>query len=153
MNVETTIDGAAGPLVPVLHVGPGITHYTREFLREHGIGLIVCDDATRAVRLLTQFRVAAVIYALPDLQWLPGFVRTDTPVVLLSDSKSPRILGGGAVAVIDPDGGLATLAETIRSLATRERLRLSPSRADDEPLFQTAAGTRLARRESETQRA
>ena len=73
-------------LVPVLFVGQGDPALA-ERLWEHGIGVIRTNNVGRALYLLTNFTVAAVIYEGPAVDQIPDFA-AGTRVIALVDEQT-----------------------------------------------------------------
>jgi hypothetical protein len=80
-------------VLPVLYIGRDLTRSAHESLAAHRIGVLVAEDPARARRLLQHFRVAAIVFAVPDL---PG-------VRALSDTRIPTIVLAGRDAACDID--------------------------------------------------
>jgi hypothetical protein len=80
-------------VLPVLYIGRDLTAAAHESLAAHRIGVLVAEDSARALRLLEHFRVAAVVFAVPDL---PG-------VNALSDKRIPMVVLAGRDAACDLD--------------------------------------------------
>jgi hypothetical protein len=75
-------------LLPVLYVGHELTRRADESLRAHGVGVVAADSAARAKRLLSHFRVAAIVFALPDLRGVMELSATGIPVILLAGREA-----------------------------------------------------------------
>ena len=71
-------------VLPVLYVGGDLTRATYESLRAHRIGVVVADDVARARRMLSHFRVAAIVFAVPDLPGLKELTKLGVPLVVLA---------------------------------------------------------------------
>jgi hypothetical protein len=80
-------------VLPVLYIGRDLTRAAHESLAAHRIGVLVAEDSARARRLLEHFRVAAIVFAVPDL---PG-------VAALADKRIPMIVLAGRDAACDLD--------------------------------------------------
>ena len=80
-------------VLPVLYVGRDLTSSAHESLAAHRIGILIAEDAARACRFLKHFRVAAIVFSVPDL---PG-------VNALTDKRIPIIVLAGRDAVCDLD--------------------------------------------------
>ena len=74
-------------LVPVLFVGSG-GHELERSLWEYGIGVITTDRVDRALHLLTNFTVAAVIYDVPAVDRIPDLTATGTRIIVLVDDEA-----------------------------------------------------------------
>jgi hypothetical protein len=81
MNAPTLLRRS---VLPVLYVGRDLTPAAYELLRARRIGVVVADDAARARRMLTHFRVAAIVFAAPDLPGLGTMSDTGIPIVVLA---------------------------------------------------------------------
>ena len=85
-------------------------------LRCEGIGVVVAETVPRALQLLREFWVAAVVFALPDLQGAARIAAMQTPVVLLAAEDTPW--GGAGVTVIRRGTEAAALAILILEVST-----------------------------------
>jgi hypothetical protein len=74
-------------LVPVLFVGSGGPELERS-LWEHGIGVITTERVDRALQLLTNFKVAAVIYDDPAVDRIADLTATGTRIIVLVDDET-----------------------------------------------------------------
>ena len=106
-------------LLPVLYVGPDLTRSAFETLRAHRIGVIVTEDTARARRLLTHFRVAAIVVATPDLPGLAELTRFGTPIVVLAARNARCELDN--VTVLRRNSDPEELAAVIHGSVRRER--------------------------------
>jgi hypothetical protein len=102
-------------VIAVLYVGNDLSAAAVERLHRQGIGVIRASTVSRGLRLLQQFQVAAALYDVPDLQAIPAFLRTRTPVVLLAAADADW--GKPGVRVIKRGTDAAALAAVIRELA------------------------------------
>jgi hypothetical protein len=71
-------------VLPVLYVGSDMTRAAYESLRSHRIGVVIADDARRAKRVLSHFRVAAIVFAVPDLPGVDELSKLGIPLVVLA---------------------------------------------------------------------
>jgi DNA-binding response OmpR family regulator len=71
-------------VLPVLYVGAGLTSAAYETLRTRRIGVVLAEDASRARRMLSHFRVAAIVFDAPDLPGLSQLKNIGTPVIVLA---------------------------------------------------------------------
>lgn len=99
----------------VLYVGVGTLPWRDEQLSAYGIGIVAVDTPARAHRLLSQFRVAAVVFATPDLRALRRLASDETPIVLLQDADPEWEMEN--IALLARNADARTLARTIRRLA------------------------------------
>jgi hypothetical protein len=113
-------------ILPVLYVGHDLTPERRQALRFEGIGVVVAKSAEHARRLLTQFKVASVIFTLPDLQAiavLPG----DVPIVILAACDA--VSGTEAITIIKRTTDPSIVARAIRRIAARGQAPERPNAA------------------------
>ncbi len=112
MNARSS--GGTRSLLTVLFVGePGSVNQAR--LRDEGIGVVAVASASRGLRLLGNFRVAAIICGVPDLPSVARLVAMHTPVILLAGEDTDW--GGPEVTVVSRRTPPATLAALVRQLA------------------------------------
>jgi hypothetical protein len=78
--------------------------------------VIVADRADRALRMLRNFSVAAVVYDLPTLDAVPQLAALGTPLIVLATPGDP---GAAGVVVLPRDTAPAAVADAIRQ-RTRE---------------------------------
>lgn len=104
-------------VLPVLYIGGDLTPRSFEVLRSHCIGVIAVDDSRRARRLLSHFRVAAIVFAAPDLPGLNALGGTDTPVIVLAARDAVCDLDG--VTIVRRGCDLEELAAIIHGVARR----------------------------------
>ena len=71
-------------VVPVLYVGHDLTQPAHESLWAHRIGVVVADDTARAKRMLSHFRVGAIVVAVPDLRGVMELSCFGIPVIVLA---------------------------------------------------------------------
>ena len=116
---------ASRPFLPVVYLGTDATMTLVAELRCEGIGMVVAETVPRALRLLREFWVAAVVFALPDLQGAARVAAMQTPVVLLAADEAQW--GAAGVTVVRRKTEAAVLATVIREVSTSNR----PSRKED----------------------
>lgn len=102
---------SARALVPVLYVGNDLTAEARHMMLSRRIGVTVAHTPARAERLLSQFRVAAVVFATPDLQGLQRLAGRGTPIIVLAARSAACDLDG--VTVLRREAGLEDLPAVI----------------------------------------
>jgi hypothetical protein len=108
--------GSAGTqsFLTVVYIGrPG--SLSQEQLWHEGIGVVAVESAQRGLRLLRNFRVAAVICAVPELPSVARLVATQTPVILLAGEDLEW--GGPEVTILSRRTPAAWLACVVRQLA------------------------------------
>jgi hypothetical protein len=103
-------------VLPVLFVGANSALAAE--LEQHGLGVITVDRVDRALRLLQNFTVAAVIYDLPALQRTGEFTALGIPVVVLTAGDSEW--GGSLVTVVRRGATAPAIAELIQGLPARQ---------------------------------
>ena len=116
MHLHQHASVASPAVVPVLYVGPEPAPSLVHELRLHGIALLPFRNPQVAVRLLRHSRVAAVLYAVTDLQGIAAFAETGTPVILLAAGDAEW--GTSGVTVVDRRTPAATLAVLVRDSLT-----------------------------------
>lgn len=116
--------GSIRPLLTVLYIGAGAARPNVEQLRYEGIGVVAVHSAARALQLLKNFRVAAVISDVPDLSSVAGLAATRTPVILLAAQEADW--GGPEVSVVSRRTPSAALARHVRELAGINADRSNP---------------------------
>jgi hypothetical protein len=114
-------------VIPVLYVGLDLTAGKWEALKGEGIGIIVAETVPRARHMLRHFNVAAVIYALTDLQSLTLVRGMNIPVVVLAGRDAMSRLS--AVAIVGRKAQPCALASLIREIAGRGRVHARPHAA------------------------
>ena len=107
--------GSIRPLLTVLYIGGDAVGPNVEQLRHEGIGVMAVHSAGRALQLLKNFRVAAVICDLPDLSSITRLAATQTPVILLAGQAADW--GGPEVTVLSRRTPSPELARYVRQLA------------------------------------
>jgi hypothetical protein len=107
--------GSIRPLLTVLYIGGGVVGPNVEQLRHEGIGVVAVHSAARALQLLKNFRVAAVICDVPDLSSVTTLAATRTPVILLARQEADW--GGPEVTVLSRRTPSPELARYVRQLA------------------------------------
>jgi len=98
-------------IVPVLLVGPADRRRIDQ-LREEGIGVIHVEHVERALRVLQDFRVEAVICAEPRLQALPALAAANATIIVLASQDVECDAPG--VTVVKRDTSPAALALRVR---------------------------------------
>ena len=99
-------------VVPVIYIGAEPAASLVHALRMHGIAMLPFRNPQVALRLLRHSRVAAVLYAVPDLQGIEAFVATQTPVIVLAAGDAEW--GTAGVTVIDRRSEPMVVAALIR---------------------------------------
>ena len=112
MNALCSVGGRS--LLTVLYIGHP-SRSNQEQLRHAGIGVMAVESAERGLRLLGNFRVAAVICGVPELPSVARLVATQTPVILLASEDFDW--GGPEVTVVSRETPAARLASVVRQLA------------------------------------
>lgn len=90
-------------IVPVLYVGRDLSESTDRLMYSRRIGIVVADTPQRARRLLSHFRVAAIVFAAPDLPGLASVSDGSTPVIVLAARDAECALDGVTVLRRDTD--------------------------------------------------
>jgi len=98
-------------LVTVLYIGPAAPACV-EGLQDHRVGVIGVDRVDRALRLLQNFQVAALIVDGPDTRAVPMLADAGTPVIELAATDATSDQPG--VTVVARRTPSATLARIIR---------------------------------------
>jgi hypothetical protein len=114
-----------GPVVPVLYVGTDVDPEEFDSLRSQRIGLLVADSAGRAQRVLAHFRVAAIVFATPDLHGLRLLANLGVPIVVLAARDAVCDLD--TVTILRRDIAAEDLAAVIHGLV-RRKLLAEPTR-------------------------
>ncbi len=99
-------------VTPLLYVGSSRSPVV-ERLRACGVGVIVAERPERGLRLLTEFRVAGVVYDVPSLGPVLDFVALGAPVVLLGVANGAW--GSQDVTVLGRDVPAPTMLEALES--------------------------------------
>jgi hypothetical protein len=86
-------------------------------LGSEGIGVIVAPTVDRGLRLLQEFRAAAVVFALADLQGAAHLAASGTPIVLLAAEAAEW--EGADITVVNRNSDVTVLAAVIRRVSTR----------------------------------
>lgn len=102
--------------LPVVYLGTDATATLVARLRSVGIGVVVAESVPRGLRLLKEFRVAAVVFALPDLQGAARVAVSDTPVILLAAEAAEW--DGAGITVVSRNTDFAVLGVIIRAAST-----------------------------------
>jgi hypothetical protein len=115
----------ARSILPVLYVGRDVTPPVYEVLRARRIGLLVACDAVRAQRVLKHFRVAAIVFAAPDLPGLSGVTHAGVPIVVLAGRDAACDLDGVTILrrETDPEELAAVIHGLLRCDLTPEATR------------------------------
>ena len=111
--------GPHAPLVTVLYIGSGSNVPVERFQAER-IGVVAVQSVARGLRLLGNFRVAAVICDVPDLMVVTRFAATQTPVILLAPKDVEW--GGPEVTVVNRRTPVVALAALVRQIAATPRV-------------------------------
>ena len=101
-------------VLPVLYIGRDLTPTAYESLRHHRIGVVVAEDMPRARRLLTHFRVAAIVFAVPDLSGLQALSGMAIPVVVLAAREAACDVD--TVTIVRRDADAEQLAAVIHGV-------------------------------------
>ena len=109
-----------GPVVPVLYVGSDLGSEEFESLRTQRVGILVAESAARAQRVLAHFRVAAIVFATPDLNGLRLLSNVGVPVVVLAARDAACDLD--TVTILRRDIAAEDLAAVIHGLVKRKLL-------------------------------
>jgi len=109
-----------GPVVPGLYVGSDIGPEEFESLRTQRVGILVAASAARAQRVLAHFRVAAIVFATPDLKGLRLLSNVGVPVVVLAARDAACDLD--TVTILRRDIAAEDLAAVIHGLVKRKLL-------------------------------
>jgi hypothetical protein len=102
------------PLVTVLYIGPE-PGALADRLREHRIGVIAVQRLDRCLRLLGNFRVAAVICDMPDLQTVAALAETQTRVIVLAAADAESMTP--AIVIVNRRTPAHAIAEIVRRAA------------------------------------
>ena len=108
-------------VLPVLYVGSDLTRAAYESLRSHRIGVVVTEDARRARRVLSHFRVAAIVFAVPDLPGLTELTKLGVPLVVLAARETA--CDHHLVTVLPRNTDPEELAAVIHGVVRREPAR------------------------------
>ena len=84
MAFPDTTEASRRAFLPVVYLGTDATATLVARLRSVGIGVVVAENLRRGLRILREFRVAGVIFALPDLQGAAQVAALGTPLILLA---------------------------------------------------------------------
>jgi hypothetical protein len=109
-----------GPVVPVLYIGSDVSPEEFESLRTQRIGVLVAESAGRAQRVLAHFRVAAIVFATPDLHGLRLVGNLGVPVVVLAARDAVCDLD--TVTILRRDIAAEDLAAVIHGIVRRNLL-------------------------------
>ena len=105
-------------VLPVLYVGGDLRPTAYESLRAHRVGVVVAENTSRAKRLLSQFRVAAIVYGVADLAGVLEMSELGIPVVVLAGRDAACDLD--AVTILPRQIDPVELAAVIHGLVRRE---------------------------------
>lgn len=105
-------------VLPILYVGSDLSRPAYESLTAHRIGVVVADHTARAKRLLSHFRVAAIVVAVPDLPGVNELSQLGIPLVVLASRDAACDLD--AVTILPRDTDPEELAAVIHGLIRRE---------------------------------
>lgn len=108
-------------VVPILYVGSDLQAAAQASLLTHRVGAVVAPDARRAVRLLSHFRVAAIVVAVPDLRAIGELRAFGIPLIVLAARDSACDLDD--VTVLRRTGDPEELAAVVHGLVEREPVR------------------------------
>jgi hypothetical protein len=107
---------------PVLYIGNARSEVVAR-LREQGVRVIVAERVDRGLRLLKEFKVAAVVYDVPALMPVLDFVSLGSPVIVLAAGDGDW--GDPGVRILKRETTASTLIAAIESLEARTRSRES----------------------------
>jgi hypothetical protein len=105
-------------VLPVLYVGSDLTRPAHESLRAHRIGVVVADNTARARRLLSHFRVAAIVFAVADLPGMTELSLLGIPLIVLAGRDAACDLD--IVTILPRDTDPQELAAVIHGVIRRE---------------------------------
>ena len=105
-------------VLPVLYVGDDLNPTAYESLRAHRVGVVVAENPSRAKRLLSQFRVAAIVYGVPDLAGAMDMSAQGIPLIVLAGREAACDLD--AVTILPRQTDPEELAAVIHGLVRRE---------------------------------
>ena len=105
-------------VLPVLYVGGDLKRTAYDSLRAHRIGVVVAENPSRASRLLSQFRVAAIVYDVPDLQGIEKLSKLGIPLVVLAARDAACDLD--AVTILPRQTETEDLAAIIHGVVRRD---------------------------------
>ena len=108
-------------VLPVLYVGRDLTPAADESLAAHRIGVLVAEDSARAQRLLEHFRVAAIVFAVPDLPGVNALADKGIPIIVLAGRDAVCDLD--AVTILRRDADPQQLAAVIHGVVRRDLTR------------------------------
>jgi len=101
-------------VTPVLFIGSARSEVVAQ-LRRQGVRVIVAERVERGLRLLKQFRVAAVVYDVPQLWPVLELIALANSVILLAAANADW--GSPEVRVLKRETAAATVIEVLSSLA------------------------------------
>ncbi len=108
-------------VVPVLYIGSDLTRAARESLAAHRIGVLIVEDSARARRLLKHFRVAAIVFAVPDLPGVQALTETRIPIIVLAGRDAACDLD--TVTILRRENDAQQLAAVIHGVVRRDLAR------------------------------
>jgi hypothetical protein len=112
-------------IVPVLYVGHDLSESTDRLMHSNRIGIVMADTPQRARRFLSHFRVAAIVFAAPDLPGLASVSDGSTPIIVLAARDAECALDG--VTILRRETDPEDLAAVIHDLVAN-RLALHSQR-------------------------
>jgi len=114
-------------VLPVLYVGRDLTPDAFELLRARRIGVVIAENIVRARRLLAHFRVAAIVFAAPDLPGLSTVIEMGIPVIVLAGRDAVCDLD--AVTIVRRECDAEELAAVIHGVVKRDPVQAAARNA------------------------
>lgn len=108
-------------VLPVLYIGRDLTSNAHELLAAHRIGVLVAEDSARARRLLAHFRVAAIVFAAPDLPGVNALIDKRIPIIVLAARDAACDID--TVTILRREADPQQLAAVIHGVARRDLTR------------------------------
>ena len=108
-------------VLPVLYIGRDLTSKAHELLAAHRIGVLVAEDSARARRLLEHFRVAAIVFAAPDLPGVNALTDKRIPIIVLAARDAACDID--TVTILRREADPQELAAVIHGVARRDLTR------------------------------
>jgi hypothetical protein len=108
-------------VLPVLYIGRDLTSNAHELLAAHRIGVLVAEDSARARRLLAHFRVAAIVFAAPDLPGVNALIDKRIPIIVLAARDAACDID--TVTILRREADPEQLAAVIHGVARRDLTR------------------------------
>jgi hypothetical protein len=105
-------------VLPVLYIGRDLTRRAHESLAAHRIGVLVAEDSARAHRLLQHFRVAAIVFAAPDLPGVNALTEKRIPIIVLAARDAVCDLD--TVTILRREADAQQLAAVIHGVVRRD---------------------------------